>query len=70
MFGLICRAEKNPLPPNVTSKSRGHEHSSFFIDKILNIRKTLDNFEKKITQILELSKFKCDQTLQNHYLTY
>lgn len=46
VFGLISRTNSNPMPPCTSDESLADEFSSFFMDKILTIRKTLDNFEK------------------------
>lgn len=46
VFGLIGRTNSNPMPPSTSDESLADEFSSFFMDKILTIRKTLDNFEK------------------------
>ncbi|XP_062599561.1 uncharacterized protein LOC134261111 [Saccostrea cucullata] len=46
IFGLIGRKNCNPMPPNASDASLAEEFSSFFMDKILAIRKSLDDFEK------------------------
>jgi exonuclease III len=46
VFGLMGRNKNNPMPSNTDDKLLAEEFSTFFMDKILNIRKTLDDFEK------------------------